>query len=449
MKIIVKNLKGTQFEIICEPSNTVNELKQKIQEEQKIESSTQKLVAVGKVMADDKTLEEYKLKDGDFIVVMIAKPKKKKATPAPAPAQAPAPAPASNAGSNPPAATGTGSAMPPPANVPAASNPPAATGAGNAPAAGANEGGNGMMSAEELESTLTELQSLGYSRDECMRALRAAFYNPDRAAEFLFTGIPEQPEEQPAPGASAPGAGVGGGDATGGAGDATGLEFLRNNPMFTAIRERIIREPNFFQTFMNQLATTQPQLHQAISANPQAFLSLLLGSQGEGGAEGAQDPPNTIRVTQEEKEAIERLTALGFPKHRAIEAYIACDKNEEWAANYLFENVGADDQYDQDLVQEESRQEAEAQNIPVANPGGDAPMQPESQQNDAPANDNMEVEQPAAENPPAAENAEAQNPPAAENQPAAQNPAPDNAPAEGNPPGNNQPEGDDNDESCL
>lgn len=74
---------------------------------------------------------------------------------------------------------------------------------------------------------------------------------------------------------------------------------------------------------------------------------MLLGDVGgmEGGAEG-EDPPGTIRVTPEEKAAIDRLVALGFPKHRAVEAYLACDKNEEMAANYLFDNMGADDQYE-------------------------------------------------------------------------------------------------------
>merc|ERR1719242_1369076 len=54
-----------------------------------------------------------------------------------------------------------------------------------------------------------------------------------------------------------------------------------------------------------------------------------------GGAGGQ----GVIQVTSKEKEAIDRLRALGFPEHAAVEAYMVCDKNEEIAANYLFSNA--------------------------------------------------------------------------------------------------------------
>merc|ERR1719247_1569242 len=55
---------------------------------------------------------------------------------------------------------------------------------------------------------------------------------------------------------------------------------------------------------------------------------------------GGGGGPTVIHLSEEEQAAVKRLTDLGFDRQAAAQAYLACDKNEEMAANFLFDSGG-------------------------------------------------------------------------------------------------------------
>jgi len=372
MKVTVKTTQQKVFHIDLEGSDTIATLKEKIQESQKHDVASQKIIYAGKILSDDKTVESCGIKEKDFLVLMVSKPKPTPAatvasssTPAPiaAPAAAPAAAPIA-----PPVAP-----PPVPAAAPAAGTPPPAAIPAAAPAFGDM---SSFLSGEALQNTINNMTEMGFPRDQVQRALRASFNNPDRAVEYLMTGIPAHleaeaagnaqpaaPAAQPAVGAPAAApapAPVPAGQPqnlfqlaqqhqqeTGGAsgpvittpgGQQIDIEALRNTEEIRQLREQMAANPDNVQALIQQLAVQHPQIAQVLAQNPEV-LAQVLGVQPQYDEEGGVIPPGAqvVSVTPEERAAIERLEALGFPRHAVLEAYFACDKNEELAANYLFE----------------------------------------------------------------------------------------------------------------
>ncbi|XP_041268376.1 UV excision repair protein RAD23 homolog A [Onychostruthus taczanowskii] len=129
------------------------------------------------------------------------------------------------------------------------------------------------------------------------------------------------------------------------------LEFLREQPQFQNMRQVIQQNPALLPALLQQLGQENPQLLQQISQHQEQFIQMLneplgeLGElEGEVGAIGDESPQmNYIQVTPQEKEAIERLKALGFPESLVIQAYFACEKNENLAANFLLSQNFDDD----------------------------------------------------------------------------------------------------------
>ncbi|XP_026214001.1 RAD23 homolog A, nucleotide excision repair protein a [Anabas testudineus] len=363
MQITLKTLQQQTIQIEIDPEQTVKALKEKIEAERGKDNfpvSGQKLIYAGKILQDDTPIKDYKIDEKNFVVVMVSKAKPSAAASTPV-SEAPSP-PVPDSGSSSTAVPATNPASAPaptPAAVPIppeeAKEEPVAAPSEPQPASssGGNQGldaSSALVTGAEYEAMLTEIMSMGYERERVVAALRASFNNPHRAVEYLLTGIPSSPVQETNPPAQAPASGP-----TESPSLAEGdnpLAFLRSQPQFLHMRQAIQQNPALLPALLQQLGRENPQLLQQISQHQELFIQMLnepvgeggeapeVGEMGAAGEEGA--PVNYIQVTPQEKEAIERLKALGFPEALVIQAYFACEKNENLAANFLL-NQGLED----------------------------------------------------------------------------------------------------------
>ncbi|KAH9715947.1 hypothetical protein WN944_022693 [Citrus x changshan-huyou] len=373
MKLTVKTLKGSHFEIRVQPSDTVMAVKKNIEDVQGKDNypcGQQLLIHNGKVLKDETTLADNKVSEDGFLVVMLSKSKTLGSAGAssaqPAHTTPPTTAPSSN--STPPQEA----SVPPPAPTPSI---PASNVTSNVTAANANsdtygQAASNLVAGNDLEQTIQQIMDMGggtWDKETVTRALQAAYNNPERAVDYLYSGIPETaevavpvahfPASQAAETGAAGAAPVSGvpnssplnmfpqetlsGAPASGLGS---LDFLRNNQQFQALRSMVQSNPQILQPMLQELGKQNPQLLRLIQEHQAEFLQLINepvdGSEGDMFDQPEQDMPHAINVTPAEQEAIQRLEAMGFDRALVIEAFLACDRNEELAANYLLENAG-------------------------------------------------------------------------------------------------------------
>ncbi|XP_064258710.1 UV excision repair protein RAD23 homolog B isoform X3 [Passer domesticus] len=372
----------------------VKALKEKIESERGKDAfpvAGQKLIYAGKILNDETALKEYKIDEKNFVVVMVTKPKAAAgatqpsnatstvgsttaaptavAAPIPVPAPVPAPVP-------PPPAPDAVACEPAPVSAPKEEKPeekpPEAPAAVSPSSIDSTTGDtsrsnlfedaiSALVTGQSYENMVTEIMSMGYEREQVIAALRASFNNPDRAVEYLLMGIPgdnqavADPPQPPSTGASqssAVAAAVATIPTTTSSLGGHPLEFLRNQPQFQQMRQIIQQNPSLLPALLQQIGRENPQLLQQISQHQEHFIHMLnepvlesrqglSGSDDGASTGGIGDAGNAhmnyIQVTPQEKEAIERLKALGFPEGLVIQAYFACEKNENLAANFLLQ----------------------------------------------------------------------------------------------------------------
>jgi len=433
-KITIKTLANQKYQLKVSPTETIAQLKGRLESELKLGAAgDSKLIYAGKILTDTQTIADTKIKPGEFLVVMISKPKggKKKQKTQPVstpstgsnvptspqtPVTTPTPTPQTTVTPTPSTPTTTTVTQTQNTQPQTVAQTTTTTTTGSNPPKAYQEAAASLAMGSEYESTIAHLMGLGnFSHAQVVRALRAAFNNPDRAADYLFNGIPAGVAQQ-----------TGGGDVgqtpttgqqqqsgtgqqqqsgtgqqqqsqqqtgqqqtgqqqqSGQQGQGSGTQTTPTTPTGTtgipvgltglgrglgsgggggdqsaAIRQMIQSNPQLLPLLLQQFASTNPQLVQALSQNPQAFQALMqsvasgggLGGVGRGGGRGTgqgmptggqQVQRTSVPLTAEEKKSIDNMENLGFGRSKAIEAFLICDRNEDLAANYLFDHSGDD-----------------------------------------------------------------------------------------------------------
>ena len=296
----LKNLKQQEFNIEIESDQkTVKDLKLEIEKVYNFDSTCIKLLHSGVVLEDAKTLEEYKIKEGNVIIMMLAKakPSQPKAEPNPQPNPQPQEQPKSDTN---------------------------------------NE------NKEQFKEQIDSLVDMGYEREKAEKAVKAANGSLDTAIEFLNSGnIPDSTQNN---------AGSGNVNNVPSSTNSNLPDELKKNA--SIIKCLCINNPERLPSILNNLKQRSPQLIELLKQHEEDFKNLLVAPLSQEDITNFQSLDQelrrpqgpTIRLTKEESDAVKRLQELGFSQADAVQAYFACDKNEEMAANFLFEQKMRDEE---------------------------------------------------------------------------------------------------------
>jgi UV excision repair protein RAD23 len=343
MKISIRTLKQEKFEFNCEPTDTIEHLKQLIYERLHHEKEWQTLIFSGNLLSDDKTIESCKITEKDFLVLMVKKPAAKKPTEQSKPiAEQPKP-------EQPKQEPIEKAPEPKPAEQSKTEIKPTVGPASAAPTVG---------QGNEFEKAVSQIVEMGFSRDLVLQAMQACYNNPDRAIELLtgeyynqedFQGGPEDDELDYEDGEGEEGTGV--------------FDALKDTPHFQQLRVLARQNPAMLEQVLSQLPRN---IVQVITENQTEFIRLLQeepvipgghpgSSQGPVPSVAAPAPTQQgaaargipqgvqVRVTNEDQAIIQNLMDMtGCDKNKVMQAYFLFEKDVEMTANYLL-NHGFDD----------------------------------------------------------------------------------------------------------
>jgi UV excision repair protein RAD23 len=333
MKLTIKTLKQITYTVEIATEALVGNLKEEIEKAHGLDSKSIKLLYNGVVLDDKKSLSEIGIKDGHVIMMMNCK------------------------------------AKPQNQNQPVKEEQKQEE---SIPTKDLPKQTKETITSSKLKDYSAEIQKLnemGFSQEMSKNAINAAKGNVNLAIEFLYNGIPsvnegpqlsefydEDEEGELEPIELDPEI-------------LSNLDLTDPNTLKTivsVIKVIIQEDPSQLADLLEGIEESNPELIDYIKQNETEFKSLLeqpvteedirvfesLGgiqpaSNNEEGEEEFSDTENnpigqpnnnTVQLSQNDKDAVDRLKDLGFSEAEALQAYFACEKNETLAANFLFEN---------------------------------------------------------------------------------------------------------------
>lgn len=366
MKLTIKTLDQKTFYVEFDDTKTVWDLKSHLENSPEVncKPELQQLIYAGRVLDNDAVLKTYSIDEKKFLVVMAKKvqpppaaaatvqtEEAKKTTTTAATTSATNEAKTATAESSQPKTEEKATTDKEQTSASTAAEPAAAV-VTSAAEVQSSQSGNILdiadisPTAAANDSMVQEIMSMGYPEAYVRRALLASFNNPDRAIEYLIEGIPDIPDmmaSEQAPSAlsnpaDAAAAAVAGIPTTG----ANPLTFLREDPRFNQMRRVIRQRPELLTTVLARIGETNPALLAVIREHQDEFVAMLNEEGGDvategGGGGGNEGRENVVQIilTESERQAVDRLVGLGFPREIVLQAYMACEKNEEQTADFL------------------------------------------------------------------------------------------------------------------
>lgn len=163
--------------------------------------------------------------------------------------------------------------------------------------------------------------------------MTASYNNPDRAVEYLLTGIPStaaervqessesapaNPSSESSPATAEGTAAASEESATTGSSGSNPLAFLRNQEEFQQMKRLLQQNPSMLNALLQHIGQSNPELLQIISQNQEAFIRMInepedgsrpaAGAGGRSGGEDSLGESGVIQVSPQDKEAIERVS---------------------------------------------------------------------------------------------------------------------------------------------